>query len=198
MTAIQYSRKTILVLTPEFIKSGWCDLEFKAAHQRALEDRSNFLIVVLLKEVDDKDLDETLKLYMKTNTYASVEDKWFWQKMLYAMPKVPIDKLKAQQNIEDDNSHPLGNQAHYNAAVMINEHDNVNNPRLDDQVDNHGNNDDDVISYDSDVSSDSEIEVRRDAVYRRPCPRNMVARLSPLFKRINTYNDVMKVKENQV
>ena len=101
MTAIQYSRRTILVLTPEFIKSGWCDLEFQAAHQRALEDRSNFLIVVLLKEVDHKDLDETLRLYMKTKTYVSVNDKWFWQKMLYAMPKVPIDKLKAQRKLND-------------------------------------------------------------------------------------------------
>ena len=96
MTAIQYSRRTILVLSPNFIKSGWCDLESQAAHQRALEDRSNFLIIVLLQEVDPKDLDETLQLYMKTRTYVSINDKWFWQKMLYAMPKVPIDRLKAK------------------------------------------------------------------------------------------------------
>ena len=104
MTAIEYSRRTILVLTPDFIKSGWCDLEFQAAHKRALDDRSNFLIVVVLKNVDDKDLDETLKLDMKTNTYVSVSDKWFWKKMLYAMPKVPIDKLKTSENDTEDNN----------------------------------------------------------------------------------------------
>ena len=108
-TAIKYSRRTILVLTPDFIKSGWCDFEFQAAHKRALDDRSNFLIVVVLKEVDDKDLNETLKFYMKTNTYVSVNDNWFWQKMLYAMPKVPIEKLKAQQNNQDDINKNEGN-----------------------------------------------------------------------------------------
>ena len=137
MTAIKYSQWTILVLTPDFIKSRWCDLQFQAAHKRALDDRSNFLIVVLLKEVDVKDLDETLQLYMKTDTYIAAEDRWFWQKMLYTMPNVPIDKLKAQHvqnnqnhnNIPHDN-YPLGNQAHYNAAVMINEHDNITNRDL--------------------------------------------------------------------
>ena len=107
-TAIKYSRRAILVLTPDFIKSKWCDFELQAAHQRALEDRSNFLIVVVLMEVDDRDLDEALKLYMKTNTYVAADDKWFWQKMLYAMPKVPINKLKAQQN-KDNNNRNNGN-----------------------------------------------------------------------------------------
>ena len=79
MAAIKYSRSTILVLTPDFIKSGWCDLEFQAAHKRALDDRYNFLIVVLLKKIDVKDLDETLQLYMKINTYVAADDNWFWQ-----------------------------------------------------------------------------------------------------------------------
>ena len=100
ITAIQYSRRTILVLSPDFIKSGWCDLEFQAPHQRALEDRSNFLIVVLLQEVDPKHLDETLRLYMKTKTYVSVNDKWFWQKICYALPKTPIDKIKENNDYE--------------------------------------------------------------------------------------------------
>ena len=198
MTAIEYSCRTILVLTPDFIKSGWCDLEFQAAHKRALDDISNFLIVVVLKEVHDKDLDETLKLYMKTNTYVAADDKWFCQKMLYAMPKVPIDRLKAQQNNQNHNNiplanHPLGNQAHFNAVVMIHEHDNINNPRLDDHGDHHDNSDDTSSS-----DSGTEVEVRKDTVYRCPCTRDMVARLPPLFKRVHTYNNVMNEEESPV
>ena len=130
-TAIKYSCRTILVLTPDFIKSGWCDFEFQAAHKRSIDDRSNFLVVVVLKEVDEKDLDETLKFYMKTNTYVSVNDKWFWQKMLYAMPKVPIDKLKAlkknqvQNNRKGTNKSMGGN--HRNKVNKINDGNNSKN-----------------------------------------------------------------------
>ena len=75
--------------------------------------------------MDQKDLDETLILYMKTKTYVSVNDKWFWQKMLYAMPKVPIDKLKAQRKLNDIDAENLdievecgqhGNQGHVNTS----------------------------------------------------------------------------------
>ena len=196
-TAIQYSRRTILDLSPDFIKSGWCDLEFQAAHRRALEDRSNFLIVVVLKEFDQKDLGETLRLYMKTKTYISADDKWFWQKMFYAMPKVPIDKIKIQSTEEDN--HPFGlfgPQRHFNAAVMRNEHDNINNPNLKSEGNNdinHINNDNaqsDVGSDETEISLDSDAEVP--GVYRRTSRWNMVAKLPPLFKRINTYNNVMR------
>ena len=201
MTAIQYSRRTIMVLSPDFIKSGWCDLEFQAAHRRALEDRSNFLIVVILKEVDNKDLDKTLHLYMKTNTYVSASDNWFWQKMLYAMPKVPIYKIKEQNNDKHDNQ-PISNQGHYNAAVMINEHDNINNPNLEDEGNNNVNDiannstQSGASSDETEISSDSDAEVAQTRVYRRTPRRNMVARLPPLFKRIHTYNDVMRDAED--
>ena len=96
--AIQSSRRTIVVLTPEYAKSFWCNQEFLEAKQKAFNERANFIIVVLLRPVEHKDLDMTLKLYMDTNTYTNVNDEWFWKKLLYAMPDIPIDKLKGQQN----------------------------------------------------------------------------------------------------
>ena len=95
--AIKYSRRTILVLSPNFVQSGWCDFEFQNAHRRVLEDRSNFLIVVLLAEVNKETLDKTLKLYLDTKTYLDMKDNNFWNKLLYCMPTVPIDKLKTAQ-----------------------------------------------------------------------------------------------------
>ena len=260
ITAIKYSRRTILVLTPDFIKSGWCDFEFQAAHKRVIDDRSNFLIIVLLKEVDVKDLDETLKLYMKTNTYVTVNDKWFWQKLLYAMPKVPIDKLKAQQNIRDDmndgnsnndgnNRNGVNNSKDGNKRRDGNKRNGVNDiglgaaggldhegaedvPLLNMEF-RDGDNDDvallidlgdinehhadnnqqgkipengarfhyhhpisHISSSDGDVTTDSdEKEFDQHQVYQSHAPgrnRHAVARLPPLFKRINTYNDVLK------
>ena len=179
MTAIQCSRRTILVLSPNFIKSGWCDLEFQAAHQRALEDRSNFLIVVLLEEVDQKDLDETLRLYMKTKTYVSADDKWLWEKLLYAMPKIPIDKLKVQQ---ETNQGDVGkHQEAYRQQQNLEQNEAL--MRSDSQEDYNDNSDSDSTGSGSDADSDN-----MRGVYKRPSRRSMVARLPPLFKRINTYN----------
>ena len=39
---------------------------------------------------------------MKTKTYVSVNDKWFSQKISYALPKTPIDKIK--ENNDDENN----------------------------------------------------------------------------------------------
>ena len=179
MTAIQYSRRTILILSPNFIKSGWCDLEFQAAHQRALEDRSNFLIVVLLEEVDPKDLDETLRLYMKTKTYVSVNDKWFWEKLLYAMPKIPIETLKAP---EEANQKGIGN---YRGAFWQQPSLEQTNALM--RSDNEEDNNDDSDSDSPGSSFDSDSDNMR-GVYKGPSRRSLVARLPPLFKRINTYN----------
>ena len=194
MTAIEYSRRTILVLTPDFLKSGWCDLEFQAAHERTLNDRSNYLIVVLLKEVEVKDLDETLKLYMKTNTYVCVDDNWFWRKMLYAMPKVPIDKLKVQQNniIELPNilEQPMEGIELNNMQVDVEIE--LNNMQVDVVAPPEHNNDD-VSSSDSDISSESDVEVAPGIVYKRQPRRNVVAKLPPLFRRIHTYNQLKEV-----
>ena len=100
ITAIESSRRVILVLTPNFVESKWCEYEFQLAHVRSVKEEKNFLIIVVLEEVDQENLDKALKLYMETNTYLKFDDNrdWFWKKMIYAMPEVPIDRLKAQQD----------------------------------------------------------------------------------------------------
>ena len=209
MTAIEYSRRTILVLTPDFIKSGWCDLEFQASHKRALDDRSNFLIVVVLKEVDNKDLDETLQLYMKTNTYVSVSDKWFWQKMLYAMPKVPIDKLKEEQNNSEIISKNkatvmttpggIADKIYEGDDIPLLNHEDVNAAEEDLRTDT--DQEDQCTLNVEDNFTDSDDEFHNDKVFQRPMPArncNAIAKLPPLFKRINTYNNAMRNDADQV
>ena len=85
----------IMVLSQNFLRSDWCILEFRSAHYRVMKERSNYLIVILLDEISMGDLDEDLKLYMKTNTYLSVENKWFWDKLRYAMPQHPLSQLQS-------------------------------------------------------------------------------------------------------
>ena len=94
MDAVKTSRHMVLVLTRQYLASEWCMLEFRAAHERVLNDRSNYLILVLFDDVPVKELDDDMQLYLRTNTYLSVSNKWFWEKLLYAMPKEPLCTLR--------------------------------------------------------------------------------------------------------
>lgn len=86
--AIDSSRRTIMILSKNFIKSEWCRFEFKSAHHQVLRDRRRCLIVILLGDVPHKDLDPDIRLYLKTNTYLQWGDKLFWEKLRFALPDV--------------------------------------------------------------------------------------------------------------
>jgi len=90
----------LMVLSPSFAKSGWCLLEFRAAHRKVLEDRMNYLIIIVFDDIDTAELDEEIKLYMRTNTYVSVSDKWFWQKLFYAMPQHSGKESVQERSVE--------------------------------------------------------------------------------------------------
>lgn len=77
----------IMVLSNNFLQSEWCMLEFRAAHRKVLRDRTNYLIIVLLDDVDIKNLDDELNLYLRTNTYLKIDNKWFWERLRYALPQ---------------------------------------------------------------------------------------------------------------
>ena len=89
LTSVQESRRTILLLSRNFIQSEWCMLEFRAAHHKVLQNRAIYLIIIQLDDVNINELDDELKLYMRTNTYLSVNDRWFWRKLLYSLPQLP-------------------------------------------------------------------------------------------------------------
>lgn len=88
--AIDSSRRTIMILSKNFIKSEWCRFEFKSAHHQVLRDRRRRLIVILLDDVPQKDLDPDIRLYLKTNTYLQWGDKLFWQRLRFALPDAEI------------------------------------------------------------------------------------------------------------
>ena len=84
--SVDQSKRMLVVLSSSYAKSDWCLMEFREAHRKVLEDRMKYLIVILFDDVDTTELDEEFKLYLRTNTYLSVSDKRFWEKLYYAMP----------------------------------------------------------------------------------------------------------------
>ena len=94
LNGVKFSRKMIMILTRSFLESEWCRFEFITAHRRVLKGRTNYLIVILFDNINVKELDEDLQAYLKTNTYLYYADKWFWDKLMYAMPEKSLVKLR--------------------------------------------------------------------------------------------------------
>lgn len=67
--------------------SEWCRWEFRVAHHRALEDKINRLIIVVVDEVTPEALDEELHLYMQATSYLRWGEHKFWDKLIYSLPK---------------------------------------------------------------------------------------------------------------
>nr|CAD7258479.1 unnamed protein product [Timema shepardi] len=87
--AVESSRRTVVVLSKNFLHSEWCRFEFKSALHEVLKDRRRRLIIVVLGELPQRDLDPDLRLYLKTNTCIEWGDRLFWQKLKFAMPDEP-------------------------------------------------------------------------------------------------------------
>ena len=51
LNSVQASRRTIVVLSRNFVESVWGQLEFKAAHSQALQDHTNRIIVIVYGDV---------------------------------------------------------------------------------------------------------------------------------------------------
>ncbi|XP_030751575.1 toll-like receptor 6 [Sitophilus oryzae] len=84
--AVESSRRTIIVLSKNFLHNEWCRFEFKSALHEVLKDRRKRLIFIVTGELPHRDLDPDLRLYLKTNTVIEWGDRQFWQKLQFAMP----------------------------------------------------------------------------------------------------------------
>lgn len=87
LNAVRTSRRTILILSKEFLESVWFKVEFQAAYDQMLEEHVNRLILIIKGELPPyESLNENLQGVLRTKTYLIWGERWFWKKLLYAMP----------------------------------------------------------------------------------------------------------------
>lgn len=114
--AVESSRRTVVVLSNNFLHNEWCRFEFKSALHEVLKDRRRRLIIILTGEIPQRDLDPDLRLYLKTNTVIEWGDRQFWQKLRFAMPDVkrPCAHQRSSINIYTSTTPPchLDHQMH--------------------------------------------------------------------------------------
>ncbi|KAL1487400.1 hypothetical protein MTO96_046565 [Rhipicephalus appendiculatus] len=68
-----------------FLESEWCRFEFRLAHQRALQDNINRLVIVLVDQLDPGELDEDLRLYVRSANYLRWGEPNFWDRLQHSL-----------------------------------------------------------------------------------------------------------------
>ncbi len=90
--AINKSRKTILVLSPEFLNSGWCQFEVRMVKERVMEERRDSFVIVIFRSLDQpgtkvpKNLVRLLerKIYVEWTSDPDGQ-KLFWSRLVEAL-----------------------------------------------------------------------------------------------------------------
>ncbi|XP_067130981.1 uncharacterized protein [Centruroides vittatus] len=84
--SVNNSRKTVILLSRQFLDSMWFTVEFRVAYNRMMQDQIHHLVLVLVEELENsKELEEDLRRLLKTKTYLKWGEKWFWEKLKYIL-----------------------------------------------------------------------------------------------------------------
>ena len=92
-TAVERSKATVGLLNLDSVRDDWWLYAFQLARAKNARCPSARLLLVLLEHVEEAELPEEVRAFLKTNTYLSVDDKWFWKKLFYYLPDPPKDVL---------------------------------------------------------------------------------------------------------
>ena len=90
-TAVTRSKATVCLLSLDSVHDDWWLYAFQLARAKNARCPRAKLLLVLLEQVEEADLPEEVRAFLKTNTYLSVDDKWFWKKLFYYLPDPPKD-----------------------------------------------------------------------------------------------------------
>ncbi len=117
-----------------YIESGWCMEEFTIAHQKVVEGNKNFIIVVLVEDLDIDTLPNELQSYLRTYTYIDARNyendlENIRKKIRYSMPGTPLEKIREKQR-ERESAAERGDGK--DTGIEVNdEHDDEEAPEID-------------------------------------------------------------------
>ena len=86
--ASESSRRTIIILSENFLKSEWSRYDFKSGLHQALREGNRKPIIIMLGDIPSRDIDPDLRLYLKNGTILYWGSKSFWEKLKYLLPDV--------------------------------------------------------------------------------------------------------------
>lgn len=87
-TSVANSRRTLVVLSDDFLRSAWASAEFRAAYLAEAHERRTRVLVLMLRPPTPALLEPLpeLKAHLKTTTYVQVGSPFFWSLLRKALP----------------------------------------------------------------------------------------------------------------
>ena len=86
--ASESSKRTIIILSENFLKSEWSRYDFKSGLHQALRATQRKPIIIMLGDIPSREIDPDLRLYLKNGTILYWGTKSFWEKLKYLMPDI--------------------------------------------------------------------------------------------------------------
>ncbi len=84
--AVMDSKRTVCVLTPDFVKSAMCNWEFVSVLNNDLLDNKRRLVLLVKELVPEEDRSLSLRGYMRNYTYIEAWADYFWDRLRYCLP----------------------------------------------------------------------------------------------------------------
>lgn len=91
--SVQESHRTIILVTPNFLKSHWCHMEFETAFLNTVKERKKN-IIIFFENLTVADLDPQFQKYVSLHTYIEWGDPNFWERLKYALRHDKVKKKK--------------------------------------------------------------------------------------------------------
>ena len=92
LSAIQGSKKTVVVLSSHFLRSYWCMYELQLANMESIKTGRNVLIIIMYEDISTRAIPKEVLYHLKTDSYImyphSGDDNQidlFWQRLTAAI-----------------------------------------------------------------------------------------------------------------
>ncbi len=86
---INSSNKTLLILSPNFLNSGWCEFEVRMANEKVINERRDSMVIVIFKHLEETGtkLPKMLSRLMEKKIYIEWTDdpdgqRLFWRRLV--------------------------------------------------------------------------------------------------------------------
>ena len=99
---IENSKRVIVVLSNNYLRSRWCKYEFEQANYQLVQEGRNRIIMIVLEELDPDLIYTEIGNYMMTRTYLKYSDPMLWAKIQHAMPVAGTHKCVENLNQDND------------------------------------------------------------------------------------------------